>query len=255
MSETVGKIMAAMSQANKDITAVDKSRSNKEQGFKFRGIDEVYNEVHDCLAKNDIFVLPRTLERTETERMSKYGTRQSFIVVKVEFDFMCGLDGSKVTAGPLFGEALDISDKGTNKAMSFAIKTCLLQVFTIPTQDEAGKEKDGDNYNEQSLPTQQKEKPAWAMLLEKFAELRVGRPAIEARIGGKVENITPEQMEHFKQLYHSATTCRTPEERHTILSNEFGAAPKAAPTQQPQQQAARGNSAADRLNSRIAGKQ
>ena len=33
-----------------DLGAIEKSKNNKEQGFKYRGIDDVYNAIHPLFA-------------------------------------------------------------------------------------------------------------------------------------------------------------------------------------------------------------
>lgn len=135
MSETSGgKIFTAMIAAMADVDAVGKDRTNSQQGFKFRGIDDVYNVVHAALSKHGIVTPPRVLERTSCERLTKSGATQIHVTLKVEYDFTAS-DGSKMVVGPVYAEALDTSDKATNKAMSFAHKYTLLQTFSIPTAD------------------------------------------------------------------------------------------------------------------------
>jgi hypothetical protein len=58
----------------------------------------------------------------------------------VEFDFYAD-DGSNVTAVGV-GEAMDSSDKASNKAMSAAHKYVLMETFLIPTKDVKDVEKD-----------------------------------------------------------------------------------------------------------------
>lgn len=58
------------------------------------------------------------------------------MVVKAEFDFVATEDGSKHTV-ETYGEAMDSSDKATNKAMSIAYKYAAFQAFCIPTEETA----------------------------------------------------------------------------------------------------------------------
>lgn len=129
-------IYSAMVGVERDLEVVRKDRKNEQQGYKFRGIDDVYNAVHAALGKHGVFTIPRTLERAMDERQTKNGGTQFHVVLKMEYDFVA-TDGSKVTAGPIYGEGLDVSDKATNKGMSMAQKYTLLQVFSIPTTDLA----------------------------------------------------------------------------------------------------------------------
>lgn len=140
-------IYEAMALAMADVEAVSKSRKNEQQGFKFRGIDDVYNVVHSALADHGIVTPPRVLERVVAERQTKSGSVQLHVTIKVEYDFTAR-DGSKMTVGPIYAEALDTSDKATNKALSFAHKYTLLQTFCIPTEDIA----EGDRTTIEAAP-------------------------------------------------------------------------------------------------------
>lgn len=114
---------------------ISKSRKNQQQGYAFRGIDEVYNTLAPILSKHGLVILPRMIERTVSERESKSGQPLFFTVVKAEFDFVAGDDGSKHTV-TTYGEAMDSADKATNKAMSAAMKYACLMTFTIPTEGD-----------------------------------------------------------------------------------------------------------------------
>ena len=46
----------------KETKAITKSEKNQQQGFKFRGIDNVMNELHELFAKNDVFILQEVQE-------------------------------------------------------------------------------------------------------------------------------------------------------------------------------------------------
>lgn len=122
--------------SNELLTGIGKEKRNAQQGFNFRGIDDVYNALAPALVKHGLVILPRILERTVTERQTQKGGALFYVVVKAEFDFVCAEDGSKHTV-VTFGEAMDSGDKATNKAMSIAYKYAAFQVFCIPTEDTA----------------------------------------------------------------------------------------------------------------------
>ncbi|AMG57717.1 ERF family protein [Pantoea vagans] len=115
---------------------ISKDRKNQQQGFNFRGIDQVYNALAPVLAKHGLVILPRITERTVTERTTKSGGVLFYVVVKAEFDFVATEDGSKHTV-ITYGEAMDSGDKATNKAMSIAYKYAAFQAFCIPTEQTA----------------------------------------------------------------------------------------------------------------------
>jgi hypothetical protein len=116
-------------------TGISKDRNNVQQGYKFRGIDDVYNAMAPLLAKHGLVIIPRILTRQVTERPAKSGGLLFYVTVEAEFDFVSSHDGSKTTARS-FGEAMDSGDKATNKAMSAAYKYTAFQTFCIPTEGD-----------------------------------------------------------------------------------------------------------------------
>lgn len=116
-------------------TGIGKDHKNAQQGYSFRGIDDVYNALAPLLAEHGLLILPRVLTRTESERASKAGGALFSVVVDVEFDFISSEDGSRHTV-KIFGEAMDSADKATNKALSAAYKYACLEAFAIPTEGE-----------------------------------------------------------------------------------------------------------------------
>lgn len=121
-------------QAELSKVGIAKARENKQgAGYMFRGIDDVYNTLSPLLAQHGLCILPRMLSRQCEERQSKSGGALFYVTVEAEFDFVCAEDGSKHTV-KTFGEAMDSSDKATNKAMSAAYKYAAFQAFAIPTE-------------------------------------------------------------------------------------------------------------------------
>lgn len=115
---------------------ISKERENRQQGFMFRGIDQVYNALVPALVHNSLVILPRIVERSVTERVTQKGALLFYVVVKAEFDFVSTEDGSIHTV-ITYGEAMDSGDKATNKAMSIAYKYAAFQAFCIPTEETA----------------------------------------------------------------------------------------------------------------------
>lgn len=126
----------------KEVTAIDKTRENKQQGFMFRGIEDFMNELHTLFAKHGVVILPRELEHIQeafetykadgrggTEKKLQFRSR-----IHLEFEFASTDDGSSVKADG-WGEAADNGDKGYNKCKSIALKYVLMQMFLVPTKD------------------------------------------------------------------------------------------------------------------------
>jgi hypothetical protein len=114
---------------------ISKDRKNESQGYKFRGIDDVYNALAPYLAASKLCILPNVLEREVVERTNAKGTALFYVTVKVRFDFVSAEDGSKHEV-VTYGEAMDSGDKATNKAMSAAFKYACMQAFCIPTEGD-----------------------------------------------------------------------------------------------------------------------
>lgn len=134
MAETVGKIYGAIIAVMGDMTAISKDRRNQQQGYAFRGIEDMYNAFHPLFAKHGIFSVPRVVSRTEETYENKNGTRMIRVILSVEYDFVAS-DGSSIPVGPIFAEAMDSGDKATNKALSVAHKYAFIQLFAVPTED------------------------------------------------------------------------------------------------------------------------
>jgi hypothetical protein len=114
---------------------ISKQRQNKQQGYAFRGIDDVYASLSGLLAQHRLCVIPRVISRSVTEQQSKSGGVLFYTVVDVEFDLVSAEDGSMHTAR-VCGEAMDSGDKSSNKSMSAAYKYFALQTFCIPTEGD-----------------------------------------------------------------------------------------------------------------------
>lgn len=129
--ELIYEKMAAIMKA---VQPIKKDSKNEIQKFMFRGIDAVMNELHQAFAENEVFITTEIIERKETERQSKNGGMLLWVVCTCKFRLHT-TDGSSVSITTI-GEGMDSGDKGTNKAMSIALKYALLQAFLIPTEEQ-----------------------------------------------------------------------------------------------------------------------
>lgn len=127
-------IYQKMANILKETKAITKSERNQQQGFKFRGIDNVMNELHELFAKNDVFILQEVQDFTVDARPTAKGGTLFYTRAKIKFRYTT-TDGSFVETVNV-GEAMDSGDKGMNKAMSIALKYSLLQMFLIPTEEQ-----------------------------------------------------------------------------------------------------------------------
>lgn len=136
-------IHKAMVAIAKEIAAegIGKSRKNVQQGYNFRGVDEVMNTFSPILSKNSVYVIPKYQNRQFFERTTMKGGVLFYVLVEGEFTFMHE-DGSSIIVGPFFGEAMDSADKATNKAMAVAYKYAMFQTFCVPLEGVTGGDAD-----------------------------------------------------------------------------------------------------------------
>lgn len=174
--QAIGAVSQAMSSQG-----ISKSRSNQQQGYKFRGIDDVLNSLSAALVSAGLVILPRCTERTVVERQTAKGGAIFNVTCRVEFDLVSTEDGSKHTVCT-FGEAMDSADKATNKAMSAAYKYLALLVFCIPT--EATPENDAD-YSTHEV------KPAVGMAPDLLADWKL---CIETCEAGRLEALVTDGL-------------------------------------------------------------
>ena len=127
------QIYGLIGQAMREIGAIGKDSVNKQQGFKYRGIDAVYNALNPVMSKLGLFFVPDILEQTREERETKNGTNLIYSILKVKFTLYAP-DGSNVSA-VVIGEGMDSGDKASNKAMSVAMKYAAFEIFMIPTEE------------------------------------------------------------------------------------------------------------------------
>jgi hypothetical protein len=188
--ESYPLIYSKMIAINRNIEAIGKNEVNQMQRFNFRGIDTVYNEVHDIMANEGVFNVPEVIEDRTEERKSKSGGALIYRILKMRYTFFAE-DGSSVQA-VVIGEGMDSGDKASNKAMAIAHKYALLQAFCIPTSDT--KDPDAESHEVQSKDEQQKpapsqSKPKPAGQSRSGPVFRFGKHKGEPLVGAKKDNL------------------------------------------------------------------
>jgi hypothetical protein len=125
-----------------DIGAVGKFGTNKDQGYAFRALADVLAVVQPAMAKHRIHIAPFAIHDYLIEKgTTRSGSINFHVTMRVEFRIYAH-DGSYVPVVAI-GEALDTSDKASNKAMSAALKYGITQAFVIPERN-----RDTDTENE-----------------------------------------------------------------------------------------------------------
>lgn len=192
MSE--GKIYAAINAVMNDVGAVGKNDVNNFDKYKFRGIDAVMNALSPAMVKNHVFVTPEVLESSREERTNKNGGLMIYSVVKVKYTFYTD-DGSNVVA-VVIGEAMDRSDKSTNKAMSAAFKYACFQTFCIPTEEMQDADKESlEHSSEEQQPAYPPREEMMAAIYKKYPRESSNYTALIAAFQlDDIENASDEQI-------------------------------------------------------------
>jgi len=134
--EQIPKIMG-------EIGHIAKTRKNPQQGYLFRGIDDVYSAVNQLLATNSVFCAPQAMDIKREERQTQKGGMLFYTIITMKYTFYAD-DGSCIEVITI-GEAMDSGDKSCNKAMSAAQKYAFFQLFCIPTEESKDTEDDTHN--------------------------------------------------------------------------------------------------------------
>lgn len=153
---TAPHVLIAMSNVMAEIGAIgiSKGRKNKDQGYNFRGIDDIYNELNSIMTRNRLLMIPVKVVPSYMEKPTKSGGSVNYTRLTVDWLMASALDGS-TQAMQTVGEAMDSADKASNKAQSGAQKYAALMVFMIPTEGD----NDADASHHETLPS----KPAWVV--------------------------------------------------------------------------------------------
>ena len=150
------KVHEAVTAVMEDVGAVRKDGRNTQQNFNFRGVDAVVNAVSPAMRKHGLICRPSKVDHRPSSKQLSGGKMATSIDVIVDYTFT-GPEGDSFTA-QVAAESFDLGDKATAKAMSVAYRTCLLQTFALPTDDN---DPDEQTYEREARqPVQQG--PDWA---------------------------------------------------------------------------------------------
>jgi hypothetical protein len=183
----------AIVQAELAKVGISKSRKNQTPGaqYNFRGIDEVYNTLAPLMADHGLCILPRIVEHSLTERgKTRNGNAIYSAVVTAEFDFVSADDGS-IHVVRTMGEAMDSSDKATNKAMSAAYKYAALMTFAIPTEGD----NDADAHTPEVMAPQPISDADWSKIVMLVKATKISAGDVKKKVGAdNLKLMTPSQL-------------------------------------------------------------
>ena len=127
------KIYQSIVNVMDELGAIGKEKKNQQQGFMYRGVDDVMNALQPLLKKHGVFIVPEVIEHSREERTTKSGGNIIYSIMRIRHHFYAS-DGSEVVSTTI-GEGMDSADKSSNKAMAIAFKYACFQVFCIPTEE------------------------------------------------------------------------------------------------------------------------
>lgn len=170
------------------------NRTNYGDKYKFRGIDDMYNKLCALTVEAGLVMIPRVVETTFERETGRSGGAQTHVWLVVEVDFVSTVDGTKHT-GRFVGEAIDTSDKASNKAMSGAMKYACIMAFQIPTD---GKERDDIEYEDHQVGTPAYEAPKAAKTPKAGPKLDTSEKSLDWQVAVS-EKVSV--CDDFKKLY------------------------------------------------------
>lgn len=161
MSDEKLNLYAKLLKITEEIGKIEKTGRNSMQNYSFIEQAQVVAELRPQLAKYGVFIIPETIDRTVerfdvTRSNGKQGVdihvnvKSRYTVVNADNPderFVCEWDG---------GEAIDSSDKATNKATTASHKYFLMKLFNISDKE------DGDNDSPEPPPAAPARKTAYA---------------------------------------------------------------------------------------------
>ena len=132
----VGAVHSAIVQVADALRQEGVSKDKKVMGggnYRYRGIDDVYQALSPLLAKAHLYIAPIKMEKDEELEVGK--AKMRLVRLLVTYRVTCSIDGSSIEVVAL-GDGVDSGDKASGKAMSYAYKSLMFQLFCIPVEGQ-----------------------------------------------------------------------------------------------------------------------
>ena len=123
----------AILQMMEEVGSIGKDNKNTQQGYNFRGIDQVYSAIQPLFIKFRVYPTCRLLDMQREQRDTRQGGSLQHSVMTLRYRFTCAVDGSYIETD-VIGEGMDSGDKASNKGMSVGYKYAIFQLLCIPTE-------------------------------------------------------------------------------------------------------------------------
>ncbi len=120
-------IYQRLNRVMKCVKTIYKDGTNSHQKYKFVSHDNVSKALHDPLCDNGIMMIPT---------VKSYEIDGNKITVVMQVSFTNIDDPSEKVTVESIGLGIDNQDKGIGKAISYAMKYCMLKMFCLETGDD-----------------------------------------------------------------------------------------------------------------------
>lgn len=146
-------IFATMMRVQSDLAkkGISKDQKNTQQGWKFRGIDDVLNALSGVLAENKALIIPDVIDKQKLD-----SPKGSHWLVTVNWMMIDEYGDSLVSRH--CGEAIDYGDKGLNKAITSSYKYFLFSALCIPLIGQEFGDADQESPGEEEVKPKQRKK-------------------------------------------------------------------------------------------------
>ena len=132
-----GNVIEALTRVVRDMPGIGRE-SRSEQGYQYRGIEAITQEVQTLFGTHGVVFVPRVLNRTVKEfTINNRPWTEDCLEVMFTVYGPGGVNDC-IEVGPVFGLGRDNSDKGANKSMTQAFKYALLQTLCIADAKDDG---------------------------------------------------------------------------------------------------------------------
>jgi hypothetical protein len=201
LQSQVKKVYAAIAAVMADLAkaGIAKNKRNIQQGFDFRGIDDVHNALAPVLSKHKLLMLPRVVGRQMETRTTSQNKLMFAAMLEMEFDLISAEDGSCHVVR-IVGEGMDVMDKAINKALSAAYKYAAIQSFCIPVNGKSLDDSDADEIGAARKKNQPLKNPLEKMI-PSFAKLGVTKGMLEIYLGHSLDKCTEKEIEGLRGKY------------------------------------------------------
>ena len=149
-------VHVAWSRCMRDIEAVGKNRTNEQQGYRFRSIEDFIEAASPVFVQHGIVMLPNVVEHRlyHFDRLTSNNKPSTATVATMRTEWtVIGPMGDAFTYATV-GEGADTADKATNKAMTAAYKYAISQGLAVRLGLDDGDASNGANEGEGRQRTQ-----------------------------------------------------------------------------------------------------